>query len=65
MYGWAHFLRQRSLAVLLKSQGLNSPQIALKVNLCQQSIKKRFGINEPSLFDFNIIPVFMGLNFNE
>jgi transposase len=39
-YGRAHFLRQRCLAVLLKSEGLSSPQIALKVNLCQQSINK-------------------------
>lgn len=39
-YGRAHFLRQRCLAVLLKSQGLSSPQIALKVDLCQQSINK-------------------------
>jgi transposase len=39
-YGLAHFLRQCSLAVLLKSEGLSSPQIALKVNLCQQSINK-------------------------
>ena len=39
-HGRAHFLRQRCLAVLLKSQGLSSPQIAGKVDLCQQSINK-------------------------
>lgn len=39
-HGRAHFLRQRCLAVLLKSQGLSSPQIALKVDLRQQSINK-------------------------
>lgn len=39
-YGRAHFLRQRCLAVLLKSQGLSSPQIALQVDMCQQSINK-------------------------
>jgi DNA-binding NarL/FixJ family response regulator len=37
----AHFLRQRCLAVLLKSQGLSSPKIAEKVDLCRQSINKR------------------------
>jgi hypothetical protein len=39
-YGRVHFLHQRCHAVLLKSQGLSSPQIALKVDLCQQSINK-------------------------
>ena len=39
-HGRAHFLRQRSLAVLLKAQGLSSPEIAEKVDLCQQSINK-------------------------
>lgn len=38
--GRAYFLRQRCLAVLLKAQGLSSPQIAEKVDLCQQSINK-------------------------
>jgi transposase len=38
--GRAHFLRQRCLAVLLKAQGLSSPKIAEKVDLCQQSINK-------------------------
>jgi transposase len=39
-HGRAHFLRQRCLAVLLKAQGLSSPKIAGKVDLCQQSINK-------------------------
>lgn len=39
-HGRTHFLRQRCLAVLLKAQGLSSPQIADKVDLCQQSINK-------------------------
>jgi transposase len=39
-HGRAHFLRQRCLAILLKAQGLSSPQIAGKVDLCQQSINK-------------------------
>lgn len=39
-HGRAHFLRQRCLAVLLKAQGLSSPKIAEKVDLCQQSINK-------------------------
>ena len=39
-HGRSHFLRQGCLAVLLKSQGLSSPQIVLKVDLCQQSINK-------------------------
>jgi transposase len=39
-HGRAHFVRQRCLAVLLKSQGLSSPKIAVKVELCQQSINK-------------------------
>jgi transposase len=39
-HGRAHFFRQRCLAVLLKSQGLSSPKIAEKVDLCQQSINK-------------------------
>lgn len=39
-HGRAHFLRQRCRAVLLKSQGLSSPQIAEKVDLCQQSVNK-------------------------
>jgi hypothetical protein len=38
--GRAHFLRQRYLAVLLKAQGLSSPKIAGKADLCQQSINK-------------------------
>ncbi|MDR2691055.1 MAG: IS630 family transposase [Dysgonamonadaceae bacterium] len=37
----AHFLRQRCLAVVLKSQGLSSPKTAEKADLCQQSITKR------------------------
>lgn len=39
-HGRAHFLRQRCLGFLLKSQGLSSPQIVLKVDLYQQSINK-------------------------
>jgi len=39
-HGRAHFLLQRCQAVLLKAQGLSSPQIATKVDLCQQSINK-------------------------
>jgi transposase len=39
-HGRAHFFRQRCLAVLLKGQGLSSPKIAEKVDLCQQSINK-------------------------
>jgi transposase len=39
-HGRAHFLRQRCLTVLLKAQGLSSPKIAGKVDLCQQSINK-------------------------
>ena len=39
-HGRAHFLRQRCLAVLLKAQGMSSPKIAGKVDLCQQSINQ-------------------------
>jgi hypothetical protein len=39
-HGRAHILRQRSLAVLLKAQGLSSPKISEQVDLCQQSINK-------------------------
>jgi transposase len=39
-HGRAHFLRRRCLAVLLKAQGLSSPKIAGKVDMCQQSINK-------------------------
>jgi hypothetical protein len=51
-HGRAHFLRQRCLAVLLKSQGLSPPQIALKVDLWQQSINKwvdRFPADEKTI----------------
>jgi transposase len=39
-HGRAHFLRQRCLAVLLNAQGLSSPKISEKVDVCQQSTNK-------------------------